>query len=331
MPSWHQRRSPSRSVAPRSPSRWSKPSHAQRLAAVPPSCSRICRPRSDYSIEKVRSTWCGCASTVSGPDCSRSSTRSCPGSRPQCRVTHDPTIDDHRVVATRQWNPASRFADAMAFTLGALAMLSLLMAALVAAQASYSNMARRRLEQDRLVAIGVSRQALRTLGVAEGVVLGIAGTTIGLALGALVAERLLATAFGGDVTISTVAVARGPRPSRVGWLPRPSGPSWQPGCRAAVAGHCTVVGGLGIAVAVFGIVDARLLSAFAALAGLCAVQMAYVVPLFGTAARRLAALNPHHRSPGKPPGGRRPRRRTPPSPRRAVRRRRRCHRHGAHG
>ena len=201
----------------------------------------------------------------------------------------DPTIDDHRIVATRRWNPASRFADAMAFTLGALAMLSLLMAALVAAQASYSNMARRRLEQERLVAIGVSRQALRTLGVAEGLVLGAAGTAIGLALGTLVAERLLATAFGGDVTISTgswlvaKAIACGVAAAAVGPILA---------TRTPTGGHRTLhmVGGLGVAVAVFGIIDATLLSAFAALAGLCAVQMAYTVPLFGSAASRLAAL-----------------------------------------
>lgn len=201
----------------------------------------------------------------------------------------DPTIDDHRIVATRRWNPASRFADAMAFTLGALAMLSLLMAALVAAQASYSNMARRRLEQERLVAIGVSRQALRTLGVAEGLVLGAAGTAIGLALGTLVAERLLATAFGGDVTTSTgpwlvaKAVACGVAAAAVGPILA---------TRTPTGGHRTLhmVGGLGVAVAVFGIIDATLLSAFAALAGLCAVQMAYTVPLFGSAASRLAAL-----------------------------------------
>lgn len=201
----------------------------------------------------------------------------------------DPAIDDHRVVATRRWNPASRFADAMAFTLGALAMLSLLMAALVAAQASYSNMARRRLEQERLVAIGVSRQALRTLGVAEGLVLGAAGTAIGLTLGTLVAERLLATAFGGDVAISTgswlvaKAVACGVAAAAVGPILATRTPR---GGRRTL--H--VVGGLGAAVAVFGIIDATLLSAFAALAGLCAVQMAYAVPLFGSAASRLAAL-----------------------------------------
>lgn len=201
----------------------------------------------------------------------------------------DPTIDDHRIVATRRWNPASRFADAMAFTLGALAMLSLLMAALVAAQASYSNMARRRLEQERLVAIGVSRQALRTLGVAEGLVLGAAGTAIGLTLGTLVAERLLATAFGGDVTISTgswlvaKAIACGVAAAAVGPILA---------TRTPTGGHRTLhmVGGLGVAVAVLGIIDATLLSAFAALAGLCAVQMAYTVPLFGSAASRLAAL-----------------------------------------
>ena len=201
----------------------------------------------------------------------------------------DPMIDDHRVVATRRWNPASRFADAMAFTLGALAMLSMLMAALVAIQASYSNMARRRLEQDRLIAIGVSRQTLRNLGIAEGTVLGAAGTAAGLALGILVAERLLGMAFGGDVTTSAgpwvvaKAVTCGVAAAAVGPVFATRAPNG--GNRGL---H--VVGVLGIAVAVVGIVNASLLSAFAALAGLCAVQMAYAVPLFGSAASRLAAL-----------------------------------------
>ena len=201
----------------------------------------------------------------------------------------DPVIGDYRVVATRRWNPASRFADAMAFTLGALAMLSLLMAALVAAQASYSNVARRRLEQERLVAIGVSRRALRVLGVAEGLVLGAAGTAIGLVLGIAVGERLLAIAFDGEVAVATPpwlvvkAVACGVAAAAVG----PVLATREPG-----AGYRSrhVVGGLGVVIAVFGIAHASLLSAFAALAGLCAVQMAYTVPAFGSAASRVAAL-----------------------------------------
>ena len=201
----------------------------------------------------------------------------------------DPVIEDYRVVATRRWNPASRFADAMAFSLGALAMLSLLMAALVAAQASYSNVARRRLEQERLVAIGVSRPALRILGTAEGLILGAVGTAAGLALGALVSDRLLAAAFDGAVATSTEpwlvvkAIACGVAAAAVG----PALATRAPG-----TGQRTrhVLGAAGIVIAVFGIADGSLLSAFAALAGLCAVQMAYTVPLFGSAASRLAAL-----------------------------------------
>lgn len=201
----------------------------------------------------------------------------------------DPVIDDYRIVASRRWNPASRFADAMAFSLGALAMLTLLMAALVAAQASYSNVARRRLEQERLVAIGVSRQALRALSLSEGLLLGAAGTAAGLALGSVVAEQLLAAAFDGAVTTSTgpwlvaKAVACGVAAAVVG----PVLASRAPG-----TGYRTrhVLGGLGIVIAVFGIAEGSLLSAFAALTGLCAVQMAYTVPLFGSAANRLAAL-----------------------------------------
>ena len=201
----------------------------------------------------------------------------------------DPAIDDYRVVATRRWNPTSRFADAMAFSLGALAMLSLLMAALVAAQASYSNVARRRLEQERLVAIGVSRRALRGLSLAEGLLLGAAGTALGLALGTAVGERLLATAFAGAVSASTgpwlaaKAVLCGVAAATVG--PALANRAPNTGDRAR---H--VLGGFGVVIAVLGIVDGSLISAFAALTGLCIVQMAYAVPLFGSAASRLAAM-----------------------------------------
>ena len=107
--------------------------------------------------------------------------------------------------------------------------------------------------------------------------------------GIAVGERLLAIAFDDEVAVATPpwlvvkAVACGVAAAAVG----PVLATREPG-----SGHRSrhVVGGLGVVIAVFGIAHASLLSAFAALAGLCAVQMAYTVPLFGSAASRVAAL-----------------------------------------
>ncbi len=143
----------------------------------------------------------------------------------------DPTIGDYRVVAVRRWNPASRFADALAFALGALSLVSMLMAALVAAQASFSNAARRRLEHERLMAIGVSRRFLNWLGIAEGLVLGLVGTVVGIALGIAISDWLLDTAFGTNYSVNSTR-GLSPRQRSVAWPFQPLAPPSRTGSHA---------------------------------------------------------------------------------------------------
>ena len=201
----------------------------------------------------------------------------------------DPAIDGFEIVAARQWNPASRFADALAFNLGALSMLSLLMAALVAVQASYSNAARRRREHERLVMIGVSRSRLRALAVGEGLAIGGLGAALGIGLGILVTTWLLAAANAGadaaelDHWIVAKAAICGVAVSALG----PAFANREPGRRGWFRNGAGIVA---VAVAAFGLLQDSLPLAFAALLALCALQMAYTVPLAGAVAGKLAAL-----------------------------------------
>ena len=201
----------------------------------------------------------------------------------------DPAIDGYRVVAVRRWNPASRFADALAFTLGALSLLSMLMAALVAAQASFSNAARRRLEHERLMAIGVSRRFLNWLGIAEGLVLGMVGTVVGIGLGFAISDWLLDTAFGADNTVQLDAwiIAKA---AVCGLAISATGAAFAHREPRDLGRSRHVAGLVGIALAAYGLVNPSLLSAFGGLVGLCAAQMAFGVPLAGSAAAKLAAM-----------------------------------------
>lgn len=201
----------------------------------------------------------------------------------------DPAVDGTSVTAVRQWNPASRFADALAFTLGALALLSLLMAALVAVQASFSNAARRRLEWGRLKAIGVSQRTLLALGVGEGCLLGALGTAGGIALGVALSERLLTAAYGADVAIGLdrwVLAKAGVCGLAVAAL----APALALRRQKATSRTVHVLGFAGALAAVAGLLHGSLLAAFGALAGLSVVQMTHGVPLAGVAAGRLARL-----------------------------------------
>ena len=201
----------------------------------------------------------------------------------------DPTIDGYHIVAVRRWNPASRFADSLAFTLGALALLSMLMAALVAAQASFSNAARRRLEHERLMAIGVSRRFLNWLGIAEGLVLGMVATVVGIGLGIAISDWLLDTAFGANnsVQLDAWVVAKA---AVCGLAVSAAGAAFAHRQPRDLGRSRHVAGLLGSGLAAYGLVNPSLLSAFAGLVGLCAVQMAFGVPLAGSAAGKLAAM-----------------------------------------
>ena len=65
------------------------------------------------------------------------------------------------------------------------------MAAFLVLQASYANAARRRLEHERLLALGASPLRLQALGVLEGCAIGSLGAVLGMAVGVGVAEALL--------------------------------------------------------------------------------------------------------------------------------------------
>ena len=210
----------------------------------------------------------------------------------------DPEIGGYTVTAAARWNPSRRFADAILFNLGMLSLLCLVMAAFIAFQASESNAARRRLEQERLIAIGASRWTLRWMVCAEGLVIGVLGAAAGLALGSLVADALLQAAtdtattdadtdamgYGValDAWVVGKAIACGVVVSALG--PMAEG-RFSPSTR--IRG---VMGLLAAAVAVVGLVDGSLGWAFGALAAVCAVQVVIVVPLAGWTAGRLSRL-----------------------------------------
>ena len=102
-----------------------------------------------------------------------------------------PAIAGYAVTGASRWQPLRRFADAVAFLLGTLAVLSVFMAAALAAQASLTNAARRRRERDRLLTLGAAPGVLRSLDVLEGALIGGIGGGIGLAIGFYIAHWLL--------------------------------------------------------------------------------------------------------------------------------------------
>jgi len=230
----------------------------------------------------------------------------------------NPVIDSFRVTSLSRWNPARRFADATAFNLGMLALLSLLMAVFLAVQSSRANTARRRLEHERLRAAGVAGAELRTLAVAEGLLVGTLGAVAGLAAGAWLADALVAA---GDLpaadvdawvqgkalfcaTVAGVSAAgeggrRASAPTRLNWCV--SGSRKFPGkarSRADVPGAGSKfriprrgVAGLAAVLALAGcLAHASLPSAFAALLLICLLHVACAVPALGAATRRTAGF-----------------------------------------
>lgn len=214
----------------------------------------------------------------------------------------NPAIDGFRVTSLSRWNPARRFADATAFNLGMLALLSLLMAVFLAVQSSRANTARRRLEHERLRAAGVAGAELRTLAVAEGLLVGALGAGAGLAAGAWLADALAAA---GDLPAADVdawvlgkalfcAAVAGV--SAAGWRAGCAGAKRFSGRREAGAGSKfriprRRVAGLAAVLALAGcLAHASLPSAFVALLLICLLHVAYAVPALGAATRRTAGF-----------------------------------------
>ena len=206
-------------------------------------------------------------------------------------------IDGYRITAFDQRQPARRFADASIFNLGVLGLLALLMATFLAVQASRSNAARRRLEHQRLLVIGVTAGELRAVAVLEGLLTGLAGTALGLALGKFVAEAL-------------AEAAGAPAPSVDGWLVGKAAvcgllastlaPLFvrRATAGASVSATMPAVGGwrrhalgaLAVGGAALALAEGSLLAAFAALLMISVAHVAYAVPLAAALVGRSAGL-----------------------------------------
>ena len=197
----------------------------------------------------------------------------------------DPAIEGYRVTAQRRWNPLARFTDASVFNLGILALLSLLMATFLVLQASFANAARRRLEQQRLAAIGASPLRLQFLATAEGCAIGSLGAAFGLAVGLAVAHTLLRTADAEaqlpvmDAWVVAKALCCGVLVAAIGPIAASRSPRRRRRWPWLLLALPLVVlawsGGLAVA--------------FASLLAACFVQVLAVVPLLGASTRRLAA------------------------------------------
>ena len=203
-----------------------------------------------------------------------------------------PTIEGFRVADERRWNPLARFADASIFNLGMLAMLSVLMAAFLAAQASFANAARRRDERRRLLALGVSSARLRVFAASEGLLLGAVGAGLGILLGKVVALLVLeATGNAEDLAIPAPALDGwvvgkalfcGAAVATVGALFADGERRPHPRTRVAAATAAAALTATGL----MGGASGSLPSIFAALLAAVGVQILGVVPLAGFAAQK---------------------------------------------
>ena len=98
-----------------------------------------------------------------------------------------------RAYAIKELELATRsLVDAFYFNLGALSLLAMLVALFLINQTMHLSVVRRSVQMGRLRALGITSAELQCLIVAEALVMGIAGTAVGLLGGWLLAGQLLA-------------------------------------------------------------------------------------------------------------------------------------------
>ncbi len=182
--------------------------------------------------------------------------------------------------------PTRRFALAILFNLGALGVLALFVAAFLIYQASYSNIARRRRERERLAAIGVGSGTLGLLFVAEGALIGLAGALIGTLLGAVLAGYLASME---SFTLSTIAVAKGVLGGVGAGVIGALAATRQATTRGRAGGPRWIVAGLAAALFVIAAISDTLAAAFGLIFALCVFQFALLMPGIAAALRRALA------------------------------------------
>lgn len=117
--------------------------------------------------------------------------------------------NDLRELSMQTRDPTGRFADAMRFNLGALGALGLFVALFLIYQSSHASIARRAPTFGRLVHIGVAPRQLMYLVLIEASILGLLAGALGLAIGFITGELVLAQAMGSSVLLADAPVVVG--------------------------------------------------------------------------------------------------------------------------
>ncbi|MDE0055621.1 MAG: FtsX-like permease family protein [Gammaproteobacteria bacterium] len=179
--------------------------------------------------------------------------------------------------------PTRRFALAILFNLGALGVLALFVAAFLVYQASYSNIARRERERERLTAMGVDSGAMRSLFVTEGALIGLAGALIGTLLGSVLAAYLSSTA---SFAPSAVAVTKGLLGGVGAGVIGAFAATRRATKRRRTGGPYWITAGFAAAILMVSAVSDALAAAFGLILALCVAQFALLMPGIAAALQR---------------------------------------------
>lgn len=182
--------------------------------------------------------------------------------------------------------PTRRFALAILFNLGALGVLALFVAAFLIYQASFSNIARRERERERLAAIGVDSTMMASLFVGEGVLIGLVGAAIGTLLGTVLAGFLgSAESF----ALSAIAVTKGVLGGVGAGIIGAFAATRRTSARRRTGGPRWITAGFAAALLVVATASETLAAAFALILALCVAQFALVIPGIAAAFQRAFA------------------------------------------
>ena len=186
--------------------------------------------------------------------------------------------------ALDETEPTRRFALAILFNLGALGVLALFVAAFLIYQASYSNIARRRRERERLAAIGVGSGTLGLLFVAEGALIGLAGALIGTLFGTALAVFLTSM---DSFALSTIAAAKGVLGGVGAGVIGAFAATRQATAQGRTGGPRWIVAGFAAALFAISAMSDTLAAAFGLIFALCMAQFALLMPGIAAALRRV--------------------------------------------
>ena len=91
-------------------------------------------------------------------------------------------VDGFQVQSMSNWNPLHSFSGSIAFNLSLLGALAILVSGFIAYEACSNNVRRRRLEMDRLGALGVDQWQLRGTFLIEALLIGAVGSALGIGI-----------------------------------------------------------------------------------------------------------------------------------------------------